>query len=360
MRKAPLYQQICESLSHEIVSKGLRPHDFFTTSEEICQRFETSRITAQRVIMELVKSGVIYAKRGCGAYIAEPVRSTQSRLVSVLFSHIYKEGALPLIVHGAETSAREHGYGLLMANNLGDLAVCRQCVEQMLEQNVAGVLYDIPSTESPEGSFEEVVHQFEARGIPVVLVQKRFMRETLPTAYVVSDNYGGSFKAVEHLCQLGHRRIAGIFETSSTGALERLEGYRGAVLKYGADYHPDYAQTLSRLDECQPLVEKLLAMTPPPTAIFCCHDLVAREVMQLLHGRGLRVPQDVALIGFDDLPFSRYLNPPLSTVRQPLEEIGREAMRILLGRINGDFNDRPQVRMETELVVRASTRPVAD
>jgi DNA-binding LacI/PurR family transcriptional regulator len=353
-KKTPRYEVIATELTREIRSSTCQPHELFITLEEICERFSTSMITAQRAVQEMIKLGVVYSKRGSGTHIAPLGRRTPSKLIAFLFHGIVDDGALPLVINGAEALARELKYNMILCNAQGDLDISHEYVTRLLDQHVDGVLLDLPTDEDLNGPLHELIHRFESEQIPVVLVQKRFLDESEPSAYVVADNYGGTYKAIEHLYSLGHRRIAGIFELFNSGGIERLEGYRGAVLKLGAAYQPGLVKTIQGFDDCRPIIDELFTAASPPTAIFCIHDLVAREVIRLIQERGLRVPQDVAIAGFDDLPFSGYLTPPLTTVRQPLELIGRESMRILYRRMEKDFNYREKVRLETKLIVRES------
>lgn len=353
-RTKPKYRIIQDILTSEIRNGQFQPNDHFSTLDRICERFGTSKITAQRAFMEMVRNGMLYTKRGCGAYIAPPRRKNESRLFGCLFDTMIEDGALPLVIRGAENAAREHGYNVLLCSTQRDHKLARTHIARMLEQKIDGVLYDFLLDEEFDSIVHDVLDRFESAGVPVVLVQRRLLNDTRPVSYVIPDNYGGTVQAVEHLCRLGHRRIAGIYESTNSSAIERCEGCKGAVLKCGAVFHQDLIKTITVMEDCDTAIAQLLAMEQRPTAIMCEHDLIARHVMMLLRGHGLRIPDDMAIIGFDDLPFSKYLQPPLTTVRQPLEQIGREAVNILIRRITGNFNDHAQIRLGTKLVVRQS------
>jgi LacI family transcriptional regulator len=170
------------------------------------------------------------------------------------------------------------------------------------------------------------------------------------------DNALGGELATRHLLELGHRRIAhlhGPFD--HLDAVDRAEGYRRALLAHGVRYDPGLVVQGGFLPpEGLAGVERLLASGKRFTAIFAANDESAYGAHLGLHRRGLRVPQDVSLVGFDDLPGSRFTTPPLTTVRQPLEEIGRRAARSLLDLLHGrtpPTDDMPEI----ELVVRDST-----
>jgi len=353
-RTKPKYQAIQDILTHEIRNGHYKPGDHFITLDGMCERFGTSKITAQRALMEMVRSGMLYTKRGCGAFVAAPRGKNESRLFGCLYDTMIEDGALPLVIRGAEGAARDHGYNLLLCGTQKNRKLTRTHVARMLEQKIDGVLYDFLLDEEFDEVVHEVLDRFESAGVPVVLVQRRLLNDTRPMSYVIPDNFGGTFQAVEHLCRLGHRRIAGIYESTNSGAIERSEGYKGAVLKCGAVFHEDLMKNVTVMEDCDTAIGDLLKLDLRPSAIMCEHDLIARHVMMLLNRHGLRIPDDMAVVGFDDLPFSKYLIPPLTTVRQPLEQIGREAVNILIRRITGNFNDHEQIRLGAKLVVRQS------
>lgn len=167
--------------------------------------------------------------------------------------------------------------------------------------------------------------------------------------------------ATGHLLSLGHRSIGLI--TGPPGLLcsrARFDGYRSALERAGltvdeslvvpGDFHPE-----SGLTGC----DTLLDLPGPPTAVFAAGDRMALGAIEALRRRGLRVPQDMSLVGFDDLPEVRWSSPPLTTVRQPLADMGRLAVRTVLRLARGEQPDSPRVELSTKLVVRSSTAPPA-
>jgi LacI family transcriptional regulator len=178
---------------------------------------------------------------------------------------------------------------------------------------------------------------------------------------VMSDNVAGARQAVEHLQQLGHRRIATI-----TGMLEsrpgsdRLRGYRAAVQAAGLAYRDEYvAYGDFYVESARAGAARLLALPEPPTAIFAAADMMAIGAVRAAADLGLRVPQDVSIVGFDDIQLAPHLNPPLTTLRQDKLGLGVAAGEALIARVNGE-DARPPLRMlPVELIVRGSTAPPA-
>jgi LacI family transcriptional regulator len=178
---------------------------------------------------------------------------------------------------------------------------------------------------------------------------------------VMSDNASGARQAVEHLLGLGHRRIATV-----TGSLEsrpggdRLRGYRAAVQAAGLAYRDEYVAYGDWYAESgREGAERLLALPERPTAIFAASDTMALGAMRAASQAGLRVPEDVSIVGFDDIQLAPHLNPPLTTLRQDKLGLGAAAGEGLIARIAGAI-DRPPLRtLPVELVVRGSTAPAA-
>jgi LacI family transcriptional regulator len=191
---------------------------------------------------------------------------------------------------------------------------------------------------------------------PVVLVDP----VTDPVADVPSigaDNASGARAATEHLIGLGHRRIATI--TGRPTALctwQRLDGYRAALTAAGLPIDPALiAEGDFRSDSANDSAEALLCLPDPPTAIFTASDQQAMAVYEVARRRGLRVPDDLSVVGFDDIPTTGWMSPPLTTVRQPLIEMAVQAVRMLLA--TDPASARRRAELPTELVIRSSTAP---
>jgi DNA-binding LacI/PurR family transcriptional regulator len=226
----------------------------------------------------------------------------------------------------------------------------RQRLAQYLgAHRVDGVLLVSVHTDDP---LPDLLEQIE---MPAVLSGRRSARESVP--YVDSDNVGGARTAVEHLIERGRRRIATI-----TGPLDmyvaqcRLDGYRQALTDAGSPADEDLiAGADFTEDGGRRAMRELLDRGTDPDAVFAASDVMAAGARQVLRESGRRVPGDVALVGFDDSPVARHMDPPLTSVRQPIEEMGRAMARVLLEEIAERSRARPQLVLPTELVVRASS-----
>jgi LacI family transcriptional regulator len=179
---------------------------------------------------------------------------------------------------------------------------------------------------------------------------------------VGSTNWAGGVQATKHLIDLGHRRIAFAGgRADSSAARERLHGYREALEAAGLQADPTLAAHDDFLAESgERLAQRLLDQDGPPTAVCAASDAVALGVIREAKARGLRVPEDLSVVGFDDTYAAMWTDPPLTTVRQPLGQMGRVAARTVLDLADGKEPDSHHVQLATTLVVRDSTAPPAN
>jgi DNA-binding LacI/PurR family transcriptional regulator len=194
----------------------------------------------------------------------------------------------------------------------------------------------------------------ERAGVPAVLVGRP--AGPARAAYVDADNRGGARKAVDHLVAGGRRTIATITGPLDMGVgLDRLDGYRDGLAAAGLEEDGGLVETGDFSEEAGAAAMGRLLARPgrPVDAVFAASDLMAAGALRSLRAAGRRVPEDVAVVGFEDSMVARYAQPALTTVRQPIEEMGRQATRLLLARVAGEPTGMHLI-LDVELVVRAS------
>ncbi|RME83997.1 MAG: LacI family transcriptional regulator [Caldilineae bacterium] len=251
------------------------------------------------------------------------------------------------VMAGSALAAEQLGYNLVLYTNATDrsealLRLCRT-------REVDGVLLiwtHVPDT---------AIDLLQSEGVPAVVFGRRVDHPT--ASYVAPDNYAGMRALMDHLLGLGHRRI-GFFGRPAlrTTHEDRLAAYQDALAQAGIPFDPDLVVT-TRLEPNSGYLamQRLLDLPEPPSAVFAFHDGLALQAIRAAAERGLRIPQDVAVAGFDGWRSGLFANPPMTTVQLPLREMGQRAVSILLERI--EHPDLPPVReiFPVELVVRAST-----
>jgi DNA-binding LacI/PurR family transcriptional regulator len=252
------------------------------------------------------------------------------------------------LVRGVESIAQKHGYMVFLGNSDEDGAKEKRYIDLMRAESVDGLILP-PSTDSAP-----TVSGLAHRGLPVVCVDRRLPKVTLDT--VIADNVHGAREAVEHLLRIGHRRIGFVGgRRQLSTSRERQEGYRLALEEHGVEVDETLIREGdSRQSGGRQMAQSLLALPQPPTALLVGNNLMTLGALEAIHAMGLRIPDDVAIVGYDDMPWALALNPPLTAVRQPGFEIGRRGAELLLQRIEDPTRSTSLVMLQPELVVRES------
>lgn len=193
--------------------------------------------------------------------------------------------------------------------------------------------------------------------IPVVVLSAPSGVSSVP--YVDVDNSQGGILAAEHFLALGHERVGCLLgEIRQHAVLERRDAFTQTLARAGKPVRPEYIAGHSyALEDVEAAAYRLLTLPEPPTAIFASNDDIAMVTMRVANELGMKIPRDVSVIGFDDYPVAQQTAPPLTTLRQPLETIGRAATELLLARIDGKDAEAHTHLFQTELIVRGSTAP---
>jgi LacI family transcriptional regulator len=249
------------------------------------------------------------------------------------------------VIRGIDVASRQHGYHVLLSGSHSDSEEMRAVV-QAVRGRVDGLIVMSPDLE-PSALLTDL-----PAGVPVVMLNSRVAGRPCITI----DNAHGAREVTAHLIGLGHRRIAFICgPPQNADAEQRRRGYRTALRAAGLDGEKNLELAGNFTEESGYEVGRtILGLRSRPTAIFASNDAMAIGALSALRDSGLRVPEDVALVGFDDIPIARYLAPPLTTVKVPIAELGRRGFEMLMTASNGHEDANKPVKLDTQLVVRRS------
>jgi LacI family repressor for deo operon, udp, cdd, tsx, nupC, and nupG len=255
------------------------------------------------------------------------------------------------IVQAIEQTALDHGYSVILASSNAEPEREIAAVEMLHSKRVDGVVV----TSSRVGALYQ--SHLDRLGVPVVLVNSHSQQRGGYTFSINVDNRHGAYLAAKYLVDLGHRRIAYVTGPADhSDDLDRLAGYREALRVAGIA--PDQALVVpgtGRLDGGQGALPVLMALNDPPTAVFCYNDMTAIGLLRVARQAGLPVPEDLAVIGFDDIPFASYVQPRLTTIAQPTSQMGRRALDMVLDLIARRQGSTANVVVRGELIVRESS-----
>lgn len=283
--------------------------------------------------------------------IAQGLSSRKTQVIGLILPTI-QDPFFPAIAAAMESELSEHGYQLLLSHSSGSDLAEKAAIKELESWNVAG-LVAVPAQETGDPRTFWELHD---SGVPFVLVDRRF--DGTPFASVVTDDAAAASEATAHLIKLGHKDIVMMLgRTELYSVKQRLQGYSRAMVEHilvprtvvttshDESMEGAYASSLS-----------ILSSEKRPTAVFCASDPVAVGVMKAAFELGLKIPDELAVIGFGDLPYVDMFSVPLTTISQPKAEIGAMAAKMILEKLSKTENDKStaQVMLPCKLVVRKS------
>lgn len=355
------YRQISDHVYQGILGGRYRPGSRIPTEMELATHFEASRMTVSRALRDLVSQGLLLRRHGAGTF----VRGVESRTVGAVglllpdFPWVH-DGVFHTLALEVTRQAQAAGYTLLLRDPAqGGVEALVQDPEGVCElyirQEAVCVIF-APAELPPEDMSANVrlAETLQRAHIPLVLVDRDIYEFPARSHHDLLgvDNVGASYALAKHLLSLGHRRIHYVaMSTVAATVGARIMGYKMALLDQGIVPENNWVHRgdTQSLDFVRELVEHASA-----DAFMCSNDHVAAMLMRHLAALGVRVPRDVAIVGFDDAPFASVLAPPLTTVRQPGTELGAAAARLMLERLAHRDSPAREVRLSCELVIRES------
>ena len=330
------------------------------TSADVAARAGVSRTTVSFVLNARTDTGIPpetwrrieeaarelgYHPHGAARALAGGTSHTIGFVLRQSSEQVAADALLAETLWGIASEARMGGYRVLvepLSPNGGRYS------ELLLSQRVDGLIVSGPRTDDDE------LAALVADGFPIIL---QGSLPDVPAPSVDIDNRAGARAAVEHLIELGHRRIGCITNAplAYTAASDRLAGYRDALEAAGVSFDPNLvAEGAFDAASGRAAMTGLLGLAEPVTAVFVASDIVAFGALRALREAGRRVPADVSVVGFDDIPLARHFDPPLTTIRLPANALGAAAGKALVDRLAGrPANER--TLLQTELIVREST-----
>jgi LacI family transcriptional regulator, repressor for deo operon, udp, cdd, tsx, nupC, and nupG len=252
------------------------------------------------------------------------------------------------VVSGIEETGNAVGYSVVLATSQADPEREMALVRSFKERRVDGVLV---ASSRVGALYAESLADLR---IPIVLLNNQHPGEFVYS--ITIDNAAGAEEATRHLVDLGHRRIAYIGDRLGMQSdAERKAGYEEALRVSGIPFRKEYvARGDGKPAGAREAAGRLLELQEPPSAIFCYNDMSALGVLEAAASRGVQVPRDLSVCGFDDLFFTQFLSPPLTTIHQPKREMGQQAMQLLLSILSGEER-RKGIKIRGELIIRGST-----
>ena len=358
----PLHAQIAARVRRAVHEGTYGPGQRLPAEVHLARQLGVSRGTVRQALTALLDEGLLQTVPGRGTFVNGGAQRRSIGLMGMIMPSVVR-ARNPELIDGAAEVARQAGYSLILGISGDEPWLESEQLERMEAQGASGaIVYTV------DGPMDiPVLRRLADRGFPLVLID-RYVPD-LPVDTVTMDNLGGGFLATQHLIELGYRRIGyiGTDNVGTSSIVERMAGYRWALTQYGLPYDADLVCTdLRRLLMWPPrepdkevhnerVLSAYLSRADRPDAVFVCNDYAAFQVVQVAESVGLRIPDDLALVGFDNVSYHEYFGVPLTTVEQHRHEIGATAMSLLLDRIAGRRTQLSRTVIATRLVVRRSS-----
>jgi GntR family transcriptional regulator, arabinose operon transcriptional repressor len=325
-----IYDALAERIRRSIVEGDLKPGEMIGSEYDLARQASISRMSARKASEILLDEGLIERRPGKGLFVRENHIAT--RVVQVVVPDLEYDQCVQ-IARGAKTAGAERGVQVQVYDAHGSMDLDIEVLRSLPRTSPQGAI--IASWHHPR--FAEVLYELKTHDYPFVLVDERLKDIEVPS--VVADNYGGGYRAGKELIALGHQRIALVGNLVADTVRARLEGLRDAIADAGLPFDRSLVCDLqvepnsnwqAAIDRC---TRQVLARPDRPSAIFFSNDAVAADAYRTLRHMQIQIPGQLSVVGFDDDPMCEYLEPRLTTIRQPSAELGVAAMEMLLQRI---------------------------
>jgi len=339
----------------QILINGARPTVKTVTMKDVAELANVSTATVSRVfsgsdtVADKTRKKVIEAVKELNYHpnvLARQLRMMETKTIIVVVPDITNT-FFSKVLKGIEITARRNGYRVLLGDTGNDITIEHEYLKALYEKHADGLV--LLTARMDRNTIESLMEKY-----PVVLACEYLEDSNVPTVSI--DNISAARKATEHLIKLGHKRLAHI-----TGPMnvilsrDRLKGYKQAMKTYGLEIDPllitegDFYYKTG-----YDLMLKLMSIDNPPTAVFAANDEMAIGAIKAIQSQGLKVPEDIAIVGFDNIEMSVIFSPSLTTIGQPMHKIGEKAMNLLLDLIRGKKLRKNQFVLDDKLIIRES------
>lgn len=280
---------------------------------------------------------------------AQGLRSSKTSTLGVIVADILNP-FFSALLKGIEKAAREEGYSIIVQDTDENYENEQSAVQTTMSEQVDGLL--ITPTQTNQGTIMDL----KQSDLPFVLLGRYF--DNLDTHYVVTDDVQGAKSATNHLIEKGHERIAMVNgPTHISSSRERLQGYLSTMKEHELPVRNSFVlENNVTIEDGYETGKTVISSTPRPSAVLCYSDFVAIGIIKAAREAGLKIPDELAVVGYDDVFFSTCLEVPLTTVRIPKKKLGKRAFHVLKALIDGegDNSNLQQLKLDTELITRQS------
>ncbi|MFQ5603006.1 MAG: GntR family transcriptional regulator [bacterium] len=349
----PQYFQLQTWLIEQIEKGVIKPNEKIPTEEELVQMTGLARATIRQAVQNLVNLGYLSRQRRLGTFVINREENREKQtIVGVLVPDI-RSGYAPELARGAGDEAAKNKHSLILCNTDDSYVRADFHAERLIEHHVSGVIF-VP-TASTDDQNRTILEKFTRNNIQVVIADREIPQTQ--SDFVTTNNFDGGYEVTDYLIRNGHRKIAVVLSRLYNTEAKRLAGYKYALEKHGIPIDSSIV-----IADKTPYVEKhfresvrtILRKAGDITAVFTGNDRIAYLFYSEAHEMGLSIPDDISLVGYDDLPFINSHPTALTTMHQPIYEMGQESMKLIMARIKGESIAPQKIVLKSHLVERSS------
>ncbi|RXZ80440.1 GntR family transcriptional regulator [Paenibacillaceae bacterium] len=353
-KNLPKYELVKEYIIDHIGGNQFRPHERIPSESELAEALDVSSITVRKALSDLVNEGMIYRIRGKGSFVADKksdVPGSTLQLVAFIISGtpIYDSSYMQ-IIKGIQSVLTLNEFRLVIEFIDNNVEKEDELINKINLPDYSGLLI----YSSDPNAAKSYLKQLKDSRKPFVMLDR--FPSGMPVNCVVCNNQDGAYEATKYLLDLGHLRIGfAAYDYHLSSEVDRFNGYRNALAD--SDIKEDSSiQFLDRELDYVALLPRIRSREL--TALFCVNDRKALEAVEELSALGIRIPEDISVMGFDDFAGSQFSKVPLSTVRQDFDAVGSESAKLLLELMNGSAVGSKKIMLPTSLVIRESTAQI--
>lgn len=331
------YEILKHHVLDQIINGDLVKGQKLPTESEMMAAFSVSRYTVRRAISDLENDNYVYRVQGGGSFVADWQKKRKQdkapSVIGILSTHVASY-IFPAIIDGADHVISENGFSLILANTHNEPKRERIALINLMRQNLAGLIIE-PTRSATSTPNIDLYEKLRDSGVPMIFINATY--PNFDNVSVVSDDKAAIYEATKYLMAKGHKRIVGAFQVDDRQGVNRLDGYMRAYQEQ-SELLTEFTPVIYKSDEITQVLHHMNNMLvrsadQRPTAIIAYNDQLAIQIIALAHDLGLRVPEDISVMGFDDFQLSRYLTPSLTTMSHEKERMGQDAASLLIQRI---------------------------
>ena len=352
------YSIVKQAIKSKILDGTFQPHQKISSESELMKQFGVSRHTVRLAIGELVNQGWLYREQGAGTFCTDRSKEKESKLVKnqkniAIITTYISDYIFPSIIRGAESYLSQQGYHVSLFSTNNDHDNERRFLEKILTQHFDGLIVE-PTKSAMSNPNINYYLNLERQNIPYIMINS-FYDELEPLSITLNDEQGG-FLQTEHLIELGHTNIVGFFKNDDGQGSKRMKGYLKAHRKNGLSINPNNIilyNTEGKYHHPQAELEKLLALPEKerPTGLVCYNDELAIALLDIVREKGLSIPKDLSIIGFDDSFLAEVSEVKLTTVKHPQSELGEAAAKMILDLVKDQSGTQKKKEEPMESIV---------